>query len=110
MDFAELRQTLTGKGGAAEDTKRDHAFYYITVDGKQERATKISHGASGQIDASLLSLIAHQMRLTAPELRRFQACTLTPEEWLAKWATRPTWGRPGAPLAQTRRRRRRRGS
>lgn len=91
VDYLDLSQALKAKAGAAEDRQRDHVFYYITVKGREERATKLSHGAKGQFPSPLLGTIARQMRLTSAELRRFVNCELEGEEFLALWQQRAPW-------------------
>ena len=85
MDYRELRSALTNKGHAEEDRAKDHAFYYIEVAGKSYRATKISHGAHGQIDPGFLATMARQMRLTSRQIREFVACRLRRDGWLDIW-------------------------
>ena len=91
MEYRELRAALVTKGEAREDRGKDHVFFYIEVDGKRYRATKISHSARGQIDAAILGAISRQMRLTASELRSFVACRLDRERWLKLWRERGPW-------------------
>ncbi len=94
MDYQELRSALLHKGQAQEDAGRDHSFFFIEVDGKLERATKMSHGARGQINDELLSKMARQMRLSVNELRQFVQCTVGRKEWVENWSTRPgLWNR-----------------
>ena len=93
MEFRELRSALCSKG-AREDPTKDHVFFYIEVNGKAFRATKLSHGARGQISDELFSLIARQMRLKTAELRKFVECPLGSEEWVRLWSERGgIWGR-----------------
>ena len=88
LDYLDLRRTLLSKGETEEDLRRDHAFFYVEVDGEQYRATKLSHGARGQIPPALLGMIARQMRLTARELRQFVNCSLDRKDWLDLWQER----------------------
>ena len=81
MDYLDLSNALCSKGKARPE-QRDHLFFFVEEDGKEFRATKISHGASGQIDDDTRSLIAHQMRLTTKELKEFVACPMGRDEWL----------------------------
>lgn len=85
MDYRDLRRELLRKAQAAEDRHGDHAFFFIEVDGKEYRATKISHGARGQISAPLEAFIARQLRLTVSQLRDFVECPLTGEAFLENW-------------------------
>lgn len=88
MDYQELRGALISKGKADEDRGSHHVFFFIEVDGKSYRATKISHSARGQISSNILSLISRQMRLTNKELRQFVACDVEREQWLELWRER----------------------
>lgn len=88
MDYQALRHALISKGEAAEDRHSHHVFFFIEVDGKSYRATKISHSARGQIRSEILSLIARQMRLTTKELRYFVDCTVGHKQWLDLWRER----------------------
>ena len=85
MEYRELRSALTSKGLAATDRQRNHVYFYVTIGGKKERATMMSHGARGQIDSTLLGTMARQMRLNTTELRRFVACTVSRERWIELW-------------------------
>ncbi len=79
---------MLSKAQAKEDRRGHHVFFYIYVDGKLHRATKISHNARGQISPSILNAIAHQMRLTLKELKSFISCTIEREIWLDSWRQR----------------------
>ncbi|MBI4330751.1 MAG: hypothetical protein HY673_05690 [Chloroflexi bacterium] len=94
MDYQELNKALVSKGQANEDRTGDHVFFFITVEGKSYRATKLSHSGKGQISSSLLGEISKQMRLTTPELRRFVDCTIEREQWFQLWLQRgASWKR-----------------
>lgn len=94
MDYRELCSALTSKGEASEDRQGDHIFYFIEIDGREYRATKVSHNARGQISGDLIGLISRQMRLTTKELRRFVGCEIGREQWLELWCQRGhTWRR-----------------
>ena len=88
MTYRELRTILLSKGEAEEDRKGEHAFFWIDVGGRSYRATKVSHGATGQISSQLLSQISRQMRLTNKELREFVRCKLEKDQWLNLWQER----------------------
>lgn len=88
MDVKDIRRTLVGKLHAIEDRKPHHVFFYLDIGGRQYRATKLSHGAKGQIDDSLVSLIAKQLRLQKQELVSLVDCALTQDEYLRLWVER----------------------
>jgi len=83
------------KGKTCEDRSGEHVFYFVEIDGKEYRATKISHSARGQISKRVLGAISHQMRLTNRELRQFVDCTIDREEWLGLWCQRSASRRTG---------------
>lgn len=88
MDFRDLRRTLLSKLNASEDRQQHHVFFYFNVNGKEFRATKFSHSAKGQIDVSLLNLIAKQLRLRNAEIDSLVACPLSKEEYFRLWSQR----------------------
>ena len=88
MTYRELRSALVSKGNAEEDRRSHHVFFWIDIEGRRYRATKFSHGASGQISDSLLGKISHQMRLKAPELKDFVNCTVERDQWIELWCQR----------------------
>ena len=88
MDYRELHSALIVKGACEEDRKSHHVFYFMEVDGKSYRATKVSHSARGQISAPILSAICKQMRLTNRELREFINCSIGRERWFELWRQR----------------------
>lgn len=94
MDYEKLCGALHSKGKAWSDRSRHHVFFFMEIDGKTYRATKVSHSAQGQIDRYILREIAHQMRLTTKELKQFVACPLGREQWIELWSQRGyTWRR-----------------
>ena len=88
MEISDIRRTLLNKLHAVEDAKRDHVFYYFEIQGKQHKATKLSHGAIGQLDDNLLHLIAEQLRLRKEELESLVECPLSEKEYFALWSNR----------------------
>lgn len=81
MDYLDLSNALCAKGEAWTE-QGDHVVFVVEEDGKEFRATKISHGAHGQIDDKIRSLIARQMRLTTSELNEFVDCPMGRDKWL----------------------------
>ena len=82
MKKRDVAKGLKGKG-FDEDKGRDHIYYtYRTLGGaKTTVSTKISHGSSGDIDISLLGLMARQCLLPIPSFRRLIDCTLSREDY-----------------------------
>jgi hypothetical protein len=67
--------------GFSENSKRDHHYYFYRHKGKKSDIhTKISHGEN-EIDDSLCSRMARQIRLTRREFDAFVECGLTAEEY-----------------------------
>jgi hypothetical protein len=94
MDTRDIRRTLLRKLHAIEDRKKDHIFFYFDRDGKQHRATKLSHGLQGQLDDTLLGLIAKQLRLQKKELDSLVECSLKEDEYFKRWSERDQANRP----------------
>jgi hypothetical protein len=88
LDYRDLQSALLSKGETVEDRSSHHIFYVVEIDGKRYRATKVSHGARGQISDELLGAIAREMHLQTKELREFVSCTMTREDWLKLWNQR----------------------
>jgi len=88
MEFRILRRALIRKAGCEEDRQRHHIFYFVTVEGKKYRTTKISHSASGTVPSNLVPLMARQMRMMTREFTEFVNCTISKEKWLELWGDR----------------------
>lgn len=88
MDVRDLRRTLRSKLHAIEDRATHHVFFYFDIDGRQYRATKLSHGLRGQLAPSLESLVARQLRLRREELAALVECPLSEEEYFSIWLQR----------------------
>ena len=67
----------------------DHIVFDIRLGGRDQRITKTSHSARGQIPNWLLAKIAQQMRLSSRQMRQFVGCTMSREEWLEIWGISP---------------------
>lgn len=91
MDFRDIHRTLLIKLDAVEDRKHDHVFFYFVIDGHEHRATKLSHSARGQMDDSLISLVARQLRLKKQELSSLVDCPLGKEQFFQLWSERRGW-------------------
>lgn len=90
MEVRDIRRTLLRKLHAVEDPKRDHVFFYFEKEGKLYKATKLSHGATGQLDENLIHLIARQLRLRKEELESLVDCSLSEDEYFPLWSKRPS--------------------
>jgi hypothetical protein len=88
LDYRELHSALISKGQTTENRSSNHVFYIVEIGGKLYRATKVSHGAHGQISDELMSAIAREMHLKAKELREFVGCSISRKQWLDLWRER----------------------
>jgi hypothetical protein len=81
LKVRNVKRALKAKGFREED--RHHHYYFLERLGKLTPIyTKISHGETDLYD-SLCSQMAHQMRLTTTQFRRFVDCTLTAERYVS---------------------------
>lgn len=85
MDYRALTRALHRKALADENRSGDHVVFSLRIGNKDQRITKISHGAKDQIPKRLLGRIARQMGLSSRQLQQFMDCTLSREEWLDLW-------------------------
>lgn len=93
MDYRTLRKALRSKALAEEDRSGNHIFFYVRIRGRDEKVTKFSHSAKGQITRGLLGMIGRQMRLSSDQLQSFVDCTTSREEWVELWVKGPPEGR-----------------
>ena len=77
----KMDQLLVNVLGFARRTGR-HQIYILELDGRQVVRTLISHGAR-EISDDLLSTIAQQMGISAPQLKKLLAGELTRTDYLA---------------------------
>ena len=89
MDYRTLRSALNRKALADEDGSGDHIVFNSRMNGRNQRITKMSHGAKGQISKGRLAEFARQMRLSSRQLNLFVDCTLSRNEWLEIWKISP---------------------
>ena len=89
MDYRTLRSALNRKALADEDDSGDHIVFNARMSGRNQRITKMSHGAKGQISKGRLAEFARQMRLSSRQLNLFVDCTLSRNEWLEIWESNP---------------------
>lgn len=79
---ANVLESALTKKGFTEDVSKKHKKYAIIKNGKKTGInTHTSHGHK-EIDDSMLSVIARQMKITRKELYRFADCTLTEDEYM----------------------------
>ena len=85
MDYRRLRSTLRFKALAEEDRRGDHITFRVNIRGKDQRLTKMSHSAKGQISKSRLADFSRQMGLTGRQMGQFVDCSMSREEWVEVW-------------------------
>ncbi len=76
LDKRDLSSALTGKLGAEEIAKRDHAWFVLRINGVAYAATKLSHGSEKQIGQPILGRIARQLGLTTAQLLAVVGCSI----------------------------------
>jgi hypothetical protein len=77
----DVKKALTRKG-FEESKGRDHHVYFLIYNGRKTNiATKISHNCS-DINDSLCSIMARQMRLRNLDFNRFVDCSLKLERYI----------------------------
>lgn len=84
---AEVEQALLSKGFRFKGG--DHRFYFFEHDGLITAIfTKVSHGSKyKELDDSLLSMMARQVKLSNRQFTAFVECSLTQEEYVAHLRT-----------------------
>lgn len=76
----KIRESLMKKG-FAEDRSRDHAYYWLVVDGKETGIkTKISH-AETECRDTLLGFMAKQVQLSRKDFLNLVDCSLGKETY-----------------------------
>jgi hypothetical protein len=84
MDANRMARSLTGKFGFTIENRR-HRVFKLHFQGLTI-TTLISHGAR-EIDDTILSRMAQQLRLTIPQVRAGVDCTFTRDDYLALLAS-----------------------
>ena len=79
----EIASALSKKGFFIEKDGDHIRFYHLNTSGDESGIkTKISHGALGAtISAKMISLMAHQLRLTKKEFLELIDCTINEEKY-----------------------------
>lgn len=88
MDYRDIRSILVSKLEAIEDRAGDHVYFYLTVDGRDFRAGKLSHGARGQAEDYVINDTAHRLKLTKREFVSLVDCDIDKEEHEKIWKQR----------------------
>ena len=88
MDYRDIRSTLVAKLNAIEDRASHHVFFYLTINGRDFRAGKLSHGARGQAEDYVINDTAHRLKLTKREFVSLVDCDIDKEEHEKIWKQR----------------------
>ena len=88
MDVRDVRRTLTGKLGAAEDRGGHHVFYYLQYQGEEYMGSKLSHSWRGDLNDYQIDLIKKPLFLNTAEFQELVACPLTREAFFNLWSQR----------------------
>jgi len=88
MDYREIRSTLMSKLEASEDRSGHHVFFYITIDGHDFRAGKMSHSARGQAEDYIIKDTARRLKLTNQEFLSLVDCEIDKLQHETLWKER----------------------
>ena len=88
MESREIRSTLVTKLEAVEDRSGHHAFFYLTLQGKEYRVGKLSHSFRGQVPDFVISDTAKRLKLTKKEFLELVGCTIDKATHSQLWIQR----------------------
>ena len=88
MDYREIRSTLMSKLEASEDRSGHQVFFYITIDGHDFRAGKMSHSARGQAEDYIIKDTARRLKLTNQEFLSLVDCEIDKLQHETLWKER----------------------
>jgi len=88
MDYRDIRSTLAAKLDALEDRARHHIYFYLTIDGRDFRVGKLSHGARGQAADHVINDTARRLKLTKIEFVSLVDCVIDKQEHEEIWRER----------------------
>ena len=88
MNIKQLQRALRRKIRAVEDRQSDHVFYWMEVDGNEQKVAKFSHSSRGQLPPFIVADTAKRLSLTGPELNQLVDCQLSGETFFELWADR----------------------
>jgi hypothetical protein len=77
----EVRRALTGKLGMTLDVAKGHPLFAFWHDGQIVAKTHISHGAGKEVSDGVISAMARQLGIRAPELRGAIDCSVSRESF-----------------------------
>lgn len=78
----ETRKAFAGKLGFDEDASGKHVAFSYWHEGTVVARTHISHGAGKDISDGVISAMARQLSVSAPELRDAISCTIGRDAFL----------------------------
>jgi hypothetical protein len=89
VDLRELQRALRRKLKAIEDSRSDHVFYFVTINGEEHRAAKFSHSSKGgRLPDFVVADTAKRLKLDKAELEDLVECPLTADVFLELWQAR----------------------
>ena len=88
MDYRDIRSTLAAKLDALENRAGQHIYFYLTIDGRESRVGKLSHGARGQAVDFIISDTARRLKLTKKEFVSLVDCEIDKEQHERIWRER----------------------
>ena len=88
MDVHEVRATMLGKLGAAEDRSGHHVFFYLPYEGREYKGPKLSHSWRGDLNDQQINWVKKSLLLTKAEFERLVDCSLETEQFYEVWAQR----------------------
>ena len=88
MDITDLQRALRRKLNTEEDRKKDHIYYWATIQDRDYRVAKFSHSARGQLPDFIIENTYKRLKLNRRELENLVDCPLSSEEFLRLWSER----------------------
>ena len=88
MDVRTVRRILLRKLDAVEDRAGHHVFFYLDYQGKRYLGPKMSHSWRGNLDDQQIDWLKKPLLLTSREFEELISCSLTREDFFARWAER----------------------
>lgn len=88
MDYRDIKSTLVTKLDAFEDRARHHIYFYLTIDERDFRVGKLSHGARGQAADHVIIDTARRLKLTKKEFVNLVDCDIDKEQHEKIWKER----------------------
>lgn len=88
MDYRDIRSTLVTKLDGFEDRSGHHIYFYLTIDSRDFRVGKLSHGARGQAIDYVINDTARRLKLRKREFVSLVDCDIDKEQHEKIWRER----------------------